>query len=135
MTRARYSLAATALLGAIFCALGWSTQHAAQAAAARARNALDGSATPTFYRDVLPILEAHCQECHRAGGIAPMALETYEQTRNFATAIRTATSDKTMPPWFADPTVGKFSNDPSLSAEQIARLAAWAASGAPAGDR
>src|SRR5271155_1297507 len=134
MTRA-HSLAATALLGAIFCALGWSTQHAAQAAAARARNTLDGSATPTFYRDVLPILEAHCQECHRAGGIAPMALETYEQTRNYAAAIRIATTNKTMPPWFAEPEVGKFSNDPSLSAGQIATLAAWATSEAPAGDQ
>src|SRR5579885_438721 len=41
---------------------------------------------------------------------------------------------QTMPPWFADPTVGKFSNDSSLSAEEIDELAAWAENGAVAGD-
>ncbi len=88
----------------------------------------------TFYRDVLPILESHCQECHRAGGIAPMAFERFEQSKPFADAIRTATRQKSMPPWFADPAVGRFSNDPSLSAAEIATLAAWATGGAPAGD-
>lgn len=63
-----------------------------------------------------------------------MAFGAYDQTRIFAGAIRTATANKTMPPWFADPEVGKFSNDPSLSPEELATLAAWAASQAPAGD-
>ncbi len=63
---------------------------------------------PTFYRDVLPILERHCQSCHRSGGIAPMPFETYEETHPFAEAIRRATLAKSMPPWFADPNVGKF---------------------------
>ncbi|HZC66299.1 MAG TPA: thiol-disulfide isomerase [Candidatus Dormibacteraeota bacterium] len=89
----------------------------------------------TFYRDVLPVLQAHCQECHRAQGIAPMAFETYEQTRPYADAIRVATQNKAMPPWFADPSVGKFSNDPSLSEKEIATFANWAASHAPAGEQ
>jgi len=89
----------------------------------------------TFYRDVLPILQAHCQECHRAQGIAPMAFETFEQTRPYADAIHLATQNKAMPPWFADPNVGKFSNDPSLSDKEIATLAGWAASHAPAGEQ
>jgi len=79
---------------------------------------------PTFYRDVLPILELHCQSCHRAGGIAPMPFETYEETRPFAGAIARATQDKSMPPWFADPKVGQFSNDPSLKPAEIRTLAA-----------
>jgi len=92
--------------------------------------------TPTFYfyKDVLPILQGHCQVCHRAGGIAPMAFETYEQTRAYADAIRTATANRTMPPWFAVKGIGKFSNDPSLSEAQIAVLEDWAKAGAPAGD-
>src|SRR5271165_5903115 len=90
--------------------------------------------TPTFYRDVLPVLQEHCQVCHRAGGIAPVAFETYEQTRPYAEAIGQATGGRTMPPWFADKNVGKFSNDPSLSDEQIAMLAAWAKASAPAGE-
>jgi mono/diheme cytochrome c family protein len=89
---------------------------------------------PTFYQDVLPILERHCQSCHRAGGIAPMAFESYKQTSPYAEAIRRATAEKSMPPWFADPSVGRFSNDPSLSPEEIATLAAWAQAKAPTGE-
>ncbi len=89
---------------------------------------------PTFYRNVLPILQERCQICHRAGGIAPTRFETYDQTRPYAAAIKLATQNKSMPPWFADPRIGHFSNDPSLSGVQIATLAAWAAAGAPAGD-
>ncbi len=89
----------------------------------------------TFYREVLPILRGHCQVCHRANGIAPMAFETYEETRRYAAAIRVATEKRTMPPWFAVKGIGKFSNDPSLTDEQIAVLAAWAEANAPAGNR
>jgi mono/diheme cytochrome c family protein len=88
----------------------------------------------TFYRDVLPILQGHCQVCHRAGGIAPMAFETYEETRRYAGAIRQATRKRTMPPWFAERGIGNFSNDPSLSDQQIAVLAAWTEANAPAGN-
>lgn len=72
--------------------------------------------------------------CHRAGGIAPMPFETFEQTRRFAAAIEVATQNRAMPPWFAVKGIGKFSNDPSLSDTQIAALAAWAKIGAPAGN-
>jgi hypothetical protein len=89
---------------------------------------------PTFYRDVLPILQQRCQVCHREGGIAPMPFETYDQTRPFAGAIRRATQDRSMPPWFADARVGRFSNDPSLRAAEIAELADWAEASSPAGD-
>ena len=88
----------------------------------------------TFYRDVLPILQERCQVCHRASGIAPLRFETYEQTRPYAASIAAAARDRSMPPWFADPHIGHFSNDPSLFAGQIAALAAWADAGAPAGD-
>jgi hypothetical protein len=62
-----------------------------------------------------------------------MALETYQQVRPFASAIRDAAQKKTMPPWFADPCCGHFSNDPSLTAEQIATLRAWSDAHAPLG--
>jgi hypothetical protein len=91
-------------------------------------------ARPTFYRDVLPILQQHCQVCHRAGAIAPMPLQTYSQTRPWANAIWQAVQAKVMPPWFADPHYGKFSNDPSLSSEEIQKLVAWAEAKGPAGD-
>jgi hypothetical protein len=90
--------------------------------------------SPTYYRDVLPILQEHCQSCHRAGGIAPMPFETAQQTRPYAGAIRRATVEKSMPPWFADANVGRFSNDSSLTSEQIAIFAAWVEAQAPIGE-
>jgi hypothetical protein len=92
------------------------------------------SAPSTFYRDVLPILQNHCQACHRTGEIAPMQLITYKQTQPFARAIATSATQKTMPPWFADPSIGHFSNDASLSPAEIASLVSWANSNAPAGN-
>jgi mono/diheme cytochrome c family protein len=104
-------------------------------AATRASLSADSrSQTPTFYKDVLPILQQHCQTCHRAGEIAPMPLETYAQARKYAREMRRMTASKAMPPWFADPRFGKFSNDPSLTPEQIATITAWANANAPAGD-
>lgn len=92
------------------------------------------ASSPTFYRDVQPILQNRCQSCHRDGGIAPMPFETYEETQPFAGMIRRATQEKSMPPWFADPNVGRFSNDPSLTPAEIGTLAAWAEAKSPAGE-
>jgi hypothetical protein len=89
---------------------------------------------PTFYKDVLPILQQRCQSCHRAGEMAPMPLETYAEARPLGSAIAQAAQNRTMPPWFADPCCGHFSNDPSLTREQIATLGRWADAHAPAGD-
>src|SRR5438105_14332973 len=85
---------------------------------------------PVFYRDVLPILQEHCQSCHRPGEIGPMPLLDYRQTRPWAKAIREAVLSKKMPPWFADPHYGTFANDASLSPEQIRTIAAWVDGGA-----
>ncbi len=93
-----------------------------------------GPAAPTFYKHVLPILQDHCQSCHRPGEVAPMPLVTYEQTQPWAKAIAHAVEMKMMPPWFADPRYGHFSNDVALTPQQIATLIAWAEAGAPAGD-
>src|SRR5271169_1277330 len=92
------------------------------------------AAPPTFYKDVLPILQDHCQSCHRAGEVAPMPLVTYEQTRPWAGAMAHAVEMKMMPPWFADARYGHFANDVSLTPQQIATIVAWSDAGAPAGD-
>ncbi|HEY6386939.1 MAG TPA: hypothetical protein VIX91_14780 [Candidatus Acidoferrum sp.] len=114
--------------------LGALNQGTSLGSAQNAGQQRSAAGAPTFYRDVLPILQQRCQICHRAEGIAPMRFETYEQTRPYAAAIAAAAQSKSMPPWFADPHIGHFSNDPSLSTGQIAALAAWAAAGALAGD-
>ena len=87
----------------------------------------------TFNRDVLPILQKNCQGCHRPGEAAPVSFLTYSETRPWAKAIRESVRLRKMPPWFADPHVGKFANDRSLSPSDIETLAKWADTGAAEG--
>src|SRR5262249_4105874 len=91
------------------------------------------AAAPTFSKDVAPILQNRCQICHRPGEAGPFSLMTYDQARPWAKAIKTAVIQRKMPPWFADPHYGKFSNDASLTKAEIDTLAAWADAGAPLG--
>ncbi len=88
-------------------------------------------AAVTYHGDVEPILEQHCQVCHRAGEAAPMSFESYAQTRPWASAIVEQIALHKMPPWFA--AKGHFANDPSLTEQQIATVREWAASGAREG--
>jgi hypothetical protein len=99
--------------------------------------ASDTAPTPgkvTFYKDVLPILQNNCQTCHRPGEIAPWSFMTYEETRPLAAAIKLSVLTKKMPPWYADPQYGHFSNVRQLSPQQIRTLVSWAEGGALAGD-
>ncbi len=74
----------------------------------------------TFNKDVLPVLQKNCQECHRPGEVAPMSLLTYAEARPWAKALKAAVVTQMMPPWFADPKYGHFANDRRLSPEEIA---------------
>src|ERR1051326_7052679 len=99
-----------------------------------------GSNDVTFTRDVAPVLQRSCQGCHRADGVAPMALTTYEEVRPWARAIKQRTSigpkAGVMPPWYVEKNLGiqQFQNDPSLSEDEIAMIGKWADSGAPRGN-
>src|SRR5262245_2040162 len=100
----------------------------------------DAPAAPTFTRDIVPILQRSCQNCHRPDGVAPMSLLSYEEVRPFARAIKQRTSigphRGVMPPWYIEKNVGiqKFKNDPSLSDAEIATIGRWVDSGAPQGN-
>ena len=90
----------------------------------------------TFTKDVAPILQKNCQVCHREGSIAPMQLETYEQTKKVANMIKSRVTARTMPPWHIDKTVGirAYKNDRSLSDADIKTLVSWVDAGTPEGD-
>ncbi|MFM8533275.1 MAG: thiol-disulfide isomerase [Acidimicrobiia bacterium] len=96
--------------------------------------AVAGAQTPTFSKDVAPILYSKCVECHRPSMFAPMSLVKYEDARPWARSIRTRVAARTMPPWGADPSHGTFKNDPRLSDKEIATILAWVDGGAPKGD-
>jgi hypothetical protein len=90
--------------------------------------------SPTFTRDVLPILQKRCELCHRPGAVAPMSFLTYESTRPWAKAIKEAVLTKRMPPWPADPQYGHFANDRTLKSDEIDTLVGWVNGGAAKGD-
>lgn len=92
------------------------------------------AASVTFTKDVLPILQKNCQNCHRPGQIGPMSLLDYQSARPWARAIRDRVVKREMPPWFADPQYGHFLNDRSLKQAEIDTLVKWADAGAPQGD-
>ena len=93
------------------------------------------AAAPTFSKDVAPILYKNCVECHRPTAMAPMSLLTFEDARPWARAIKQKVVRREMPPWGADPAVGKFSNDTSLTQSDVDTIAAWVDGGAPEGNR
>jgi hypothetical protein len=117
-------------------ALSVSLTLAGLATAADLTNAAPAGKPVTFAKDIAPILQAKCQECHRKGSMAPMSLVTYEETRPWAKSIRQRVITQQMPPWHIDKTVGvqQFKNDMSLSEEQIKQIVQWADAGAPLGD-
>lgn len=92
------------------------------------------AATPTYSKDVAPILFKNCANCHRPGEIGPMPLLKYSQVRPWAKSIREAVALKTMPPWHSDEHRGTFSNDRRLSDQDRATIIAWADGGTPEGN-
>ena len=94
----------------------------------------------TFTKDIAPILQRSCENCHRKDGVAPMSFRTYEEVRPWARAIKQRTSigpqAGVMPPWYMEKNIGiqKYQDDPSLSAEEIAKIAKWADGGALGGN-
>lgn len=94
----------------------------------------------TFTKDIAPILQRSCQNCHRPNSLAPMSLLTYEEARPFAAAIKRRTSIRskqgTMPPWYIEKGIGiqHYKNDISLSDDEVAKIAWWTDNGAPRGN-
>jgi hypothetical protein len=91
-------------------------------------------------KDIAPILQRSCEGCHRADGVAPMSMTNYDEVRPWARAIKQRTGigphAGVMPPWYVEKNIGiqEFQNDPSLSAEEVAKVAKWADNGAVRGN-
>ena len=98
--------------------------------------AQENTAEVTFAKDVAPILQRSCQDCHRTGSIAPMSLLTYEETRPWARSIREKVTSRSMPPWYIDKNIGiqDFKYDYSLSDDEISTISRWVDNGAPRGN-
>src|SRR6202166_3917999 len=107
-------------------AFGFFLAAAGTCVAADASSQTDAQSSKpvTFAKDIAPIFQEKCQDCHRKGSMAPMSLVTYEESRPWAKSIRQRVMTRQMPPWHIDRTVGvqKFKNDMSLSDEQISMI-------------
>ena len=132
MTRTESSMGARAMLGVLATA-AWTSLLAAQSPSGGTGG---GGRTATYAKDVAPIFQQKCQECHQPGSIAPMSLLSYDDAKKYARRIRTKVSARLMPPWHIDRTVGiqEFKNDRSLTDAQVATIVDWVDAGAPLGD-
>ncbi len=95
---------------------------------------VDTQDTPTYNEHIGQLLFDNCASCHRPNQIAPMSLLSYQDARKWARTIKAKVVTREMPPWFADPRFGEFSNDLSLSDDEIATIVEWVDGGAPEGD-
>jgi hypothetical protein len=87
----------------------------------------------SYSKTIAPILQAKCVSCHQKGGIGPFQMNSYDVVKGFAPMMRESVMTRRMPPWHADPHVGKWSNDTSLTAEEMKALVHWIEAGAPRG--
>ncbi len=88
----------------------------------------------TFTKHVAPILQNRCEECHRAGGVAPMSLVTFEEARPWAKSIREKVVNRTMPPFHATGAIGRYQHDPRLTEAEIATITKWVDGGVAKGN-
>jgi hypothetical protein len=90
----------------------------------------------TYAKDVAPLIQQNCERCHRPGSVAPMVLQTYEQARAYAPLIKDRVARRLMPPWPLDKTVGiqQFTNDVSLTDDEIQTIVSWVDAGTPLGN-
>ena len=98
------------------------------------RDPIGPTARVTFNRDVAPLLQAHCQNCHHEAGIAPFPLVTYADAFAHKGSMMVTTQNRTMPPWRVDSACTDFADDPSLTPAEIATFSDWLDLGAVAGD-
>jgi len=88
----------------------------------------------TFTKDIAPIVQQHCQGCHRPGEGTPFSLMTYESAKDWTEEIKYMVQSRQMPPWYEDGTTEHFENNRRLTQDEIDRIVSWIDAGAPKGD-
>ena len=88
-------------------------------------------ATPSYAKDIAPVLAENCATCHRAGGIAPFAMDSHAMVQGWSPMIREVLMTKRMPPGQIDGHIGEFINDRLVDSEDVRNIIAWAEAGAP----
>jgi len=94
----------------------------------------EAGAQTSYSRDVAPVLQKHCVQCHREGGIGPWNMDGYGHVKNYSTMMQEVLLTGQMPPWHADPAHGRWANERSLTAAETQRLLSWISEGAQRGD-
>ncbi|HTS47192.1 MAG TPA: cytochrome c [Bryobacteraceae bacterium] len=122
--------------GVMLVPVAMFAQIATTGSAVAAPNNAGSQELVTFSKDIAPIFQAKCQECHQPNSIAPMSLITYNDARPWARSIKERVAMRQMPPWHIDRSVGiqKFKNDISLTDDQVAKVVRWVDQGAPQGN-
>src|SRR5580692_10628810 len=110
-----------------------SNQHLFSAVPASSEPATD-NVTPTWSRDVAPILYKNCTTCHHPGGGGPFSLLTYEDARRRGPQLAQVTASRFMPPWLPEHGYGDFADQRRLSTEEITLIQKWVSTGMPRGD-
>ncbi|HEY7655477.1 MAG TPA: hypothetical protein VH881_01305 [Burkholderiales bacterium] len=113
---------------------GRAVDPAPPAVGCRISLAPDKKEEVSYVKQVAPILMEKCVTCHQAGGIGPWPMDSYNMVKGWSAMMREVLMNRRMPPWHADPAIGSFSNDRSLSGEQIRALVHWIDAGAPRGE-
>lgn len=87
---------------------------------------------PDFAKDVAPIIEANCRECHQKGGVAPWSMDSHKQVAGRGAMIREVIRTRAMPPWDADPAHGTFANDCGITVAEARTIVHWIENGGSA---
>src|SRR5438876_11005083 len=98
------------------------------------KSQITGSRSPTFTKEIAPIIFQNCASCHRPGEVAPFPLLTYNDVAKRAKQIARVTREHIMPPWKAEKGFGEFLNERHLTAEQVSLLQDWFSAGTPEGN-
>jgi mono/diheme cytochrome c family protein len=113
---------------------GMTPHHKQQSNSTPASAQVSHNSKLTFTKDIAPIVQQHCQSCHRPGEGTPFSLLTYETAKPWVDEIKDMVQERAMPPWFEDGQTEKFENNPSLTQAQIDTIVDWVNAGAPKGN-